>query len=556
MESTALVAARHQCWLVAYLDDVFLIGARDGVDVAVRTLQALAPTKGLVLQPHKCVVTSICQAEAMAMADAHGFKLEPDGVQVLGAAVGNDALLRSIASVTTAKLVGWVKALSALDLPHQVKLLLARDSGGAALAHLPRLMPPHIASESLAPGVLALHHVVADAMGLHTLPPHTLPLVGLPTRMGGLGLTFWSMPMCRAAYVAGACAAVRLLHRHGIGVDILTGSQPDPAVVAAANGLQQAGIIESATLVREQGSATQADLARLTHDASRKSWLEQATPAARARLGSAAEPGAAAWLRALPVCHEAIPDAAFAVALKLWLGVGIPLSTPYLQCCRPGAHPLRCQALHKSGDGRHQALLQAWVTVLGAAGVAAAPLLVTDPVSADAAPAGQQQHSSSSMPSSPCSLDETLLHGQLGAAEANSVVSSSGSHGTQGAASAQGSSTSRWMLRTGLVAPKLAIDLRLRRPVRESLPGPLPSTVQGTVGWLGGLDRAARQILKAAAARAEVRGIPRWAYIPWAHRVISAAVARANAAAVWQHNAMASGLGPPDAEDMLSHSMA
>ena len=88
-----------------------LIGARDGVDVAVRTLQALAPTKGLVLQPHKCVVTSICQAEAMAMADAHGFKLEPDGVQVLGAAVGNDALLRSIASVTTAKLVGWARGV-------------------------------------------------------------------------------------------------------------------------------------------------------------------------------------------------------------------------------------------------------------------------------------------------------------------------------------------------------------------------------------------------------------------------------------------------------------
>ncbi|KAK3275874.1 hypothetical protein CYMTET_16023 [Cymbomonas tetramitiformis] len=352
-------------FIMAYLDDIHIIGPPDKARAAYGTIVPLLRAAGLELNVSKSTVYSPAGAcpEFADVVDGGGAPMPGsvtplDGVKVLGIPVGSDRWVAD-KCVEMAFAAGAVlPKLARLDDP-QVQLLLLRFCAHPRFMHLVRGVPPHL----LVRGALAHDNGIQECLqevagSPYPLGEEAVALSQLPTRWGGLGLS--SAQRLAPAGWLGSWAqvwgrmvvlfpAVRDMLPHlGAPEDSEVGEHPLAAGMVAAMGdvrgararvVEALGaghpVPESLKVPEEApvwggfGSSQPTRQKELTNYQHGSDWLrlfEGANTSVRARLLSLSRDGATAHLNALP--HDGgfrMRPTAAVIALCLQLGASIPL---------------------------------------------------------------------------------------------------------------------------------------------------------------------------------------------------------------------------------------
>jgi hypothetical protein len=206
--------------IIAYVDDIVILGPPELVRLAYLDLVEMLRTRlGLVSQPRKCSVYSPegdVSAFPSSMAGADGSR---QGVVVLGVPIGSDEFVLQTVGRRMRELGLVVPLLRILRDP-QMQYLLLRCCAHPRVSHLLRGVPPDLAR----PGAVQYDATILE--GLQDLLPgaplseRAMRVVGLPIRMGGLGLTS-AVRVSPAAYLGSwaqvmAPMAASSVHLQGI----------------------------------------------------------------------------------------------------------------------------------------------------------------------------------------------------------------------------------------------------------------------------------------------------------------------------------------------------
>lgn len=524
--NAACVAVRAVGGVVrAYHDDLTIVAPAAAAKAAVRQIQMRGKQIGLQLRPNKCKVTSVsASAAAQEFATEHGFCYSADGLQLLGAAVGKDTFLACACKPPVDAVAEWTDHVMALPAPAQAKMLLVRDSGGAKLAHLPRWLPPAVATHLCHPAAKHMLKAMAKLAGTEHLSATASAQAALPARMGGLGLRMWSRHDCEVAYTAGSGAAARVLRKYGCTQWLpLAEPRPDPALQHAMESLTACGL--QGVHTSQVPPRWQSKLMQELHDLRLKQLLADVSPAARERIRAAGMPGASAWMKAMPVGALALSDMELQLGLKLWLGLHIQAPAPADQapqgcCLHEHHHPLICPLLD---DAQRQVVMRdALATVLQVAGVPVRPVTLpgravspshlgaSQPTSSPARPAAAVPQPEVSEPhSESCSTSAPVAHA----------------------------------LETGLDGTARFVVPWLGLPKRKHAAPQLATAARiAPFNWFGAPRKHAKQLLRLGRKAATAAGIPAWAYDAWSRQCLSVAAVKANAQALVRHVAAARSL--------------
>lgn len=535
--NAATVAVKAVGGLVrAFHDDVTIVAPAAAAKAAVRQIQMRGKQIGLQLRPNKCKVTSVsASAVAQEFATEHGFCYSADGLQLLGAAVGKDEFLASACRPAVDAVAEWTDHVMALPAPAQAKMLLVRDSGGAKLAHLPRWLPPAVATALCHPAAKHMLAAMAKLAGSEHLSATASAQAALPARMGGLGLRMWSRHDCEVAYTAGAGAAARVLRKYGCTQWLpLAEPTPDPALKHAMESLTARGL--QGVHTHQVPPRWQSKLMQELHDLRLKQLLADVSPAARERIRAAGMPGASAWMKAMPVGALALSDMELQLGLKLWLGLHIQAPVPDGQapqgcCLHEHHHPLTCPLLD---DARRQVVMRdALSTVLQVAGVAVRPVTLTGQPVSPSHP-GASQPTSSPAPPAPAVPQPEVSEPQSESCSTSAPVVHALETGLDG--------TARF------VVPWLGLPKRKHQAPR------LATARIAPFNWFGAPRKQAKQLLRLGRKAAAVADIPAWAYDAFARQCLSVAAIKANAQALVRHVAAARSL--PQHSDAWSSEIA
>jgi hypothetical protein len=156
--------------VLAYLDDIYILGGQDCLERAQELLEAAQPSISLNLAKSKLISLDRARQE---------------GLEVLGTCLGPTAARERFLAAKIEQEEALLDRLSAL--PHQHALLLLRTSIQQNLRHLQRSLPSddlkHLWKRLDASLAAAVNRIRSAPS-----PPQSDALLALPIRMGGLGI--------------------------------------------------------------------------------------------------------------------------------------------------------------------------------------------------------------------------------------------------------------------------------------------------------------------------------------------------------------------------------
>ena len=157
--------------LIAYLDDIYILGGPDSLELAQDFFQTAQPS----------IQLNMAKSKLVALEDARN-----DGLQLLGTCLGpTEARERFL----LAKIEAEERLMDFLtNLPHQHALLLLRTSIQQNLRHLQRSLPSHDLQHLWRRLDCSLYNAVARIRSADRQGPHDPALITLPIKLGGLGL--------------------------------------------------------------------------------------------------------------------------------------------------------------------------------------------------------------------------------------------------------------------------------------------------------------------------------------------------------------------------------
>ena len=371
--------------VVAYHDDTYIVGLESACAAAYETLVTEAARAGLQANKTKTQVWGQGEAGMQAarrLAEGLGIACAPGGMRVLGSWLGPQEREQEFARGVVQSTGDWLKALDQLDVPLQVKLLLARRCGWAKPLYLARSCSMDVAAEALGQADEQLARLLTSWL---QAPPQQLAAgsparaqMALPVRLGGLGLTCLTREHCAAARLASARLAQQLLEA--------AKPRAQPLGQHAVDELKQCAQVLGASQCVLSGKPSSLDDVRAEEPAWGTRPLQRAYTEAAAtgsyarifwglmgkadtegvhRLMSARDAASGAWMSALPRAGTQIPCQAIRDELCLRLGISaIPCPVATCKCGKAtdslGHHALSCAASAGAVCLRHTLMIQAW----------------------------------------------------------------------------------------------------------------------------------------------------------------------------------------------------
>jgi Reverse transcriptase (RNA-dependent DNA polymerase) len=196
--------------VLAYLDDVVLVGKPDVCLSALDQLTREAATIRLEVQPAKCqalVTPSARDNDTISKLEQRGVQLMSDALPLLGSVVGVDrAVLKTWVERQVEDWSQVIPVLARPELPAQLALLLARWNLVAKPSSLTRALPPDVTVPALAGYEEAIIHFVGTRFD-RRFEGFSRKMLQLPQRLGGVG---FCSPAVAAphAFVAGVATAL------------------------------------------------------------------------------------------------------------------------------------------------------------------------------------------------------------------------------------------------------------------------------------------------------------------------------------------------------------
>ena len=281
----------------AYLDDVCLAGDCAAVSAAVGRLVNAARQLGLQLNASKCELTTLNgpQTNLDPSLFPAGFQVNDTGEFVLlGAAVGSPGFCHQHTLQRAEKTKPLLQALSKLADSQTALLLLRHCASWSKLVYSCRVTPPPFHQDALQSYDAAVLQCL-ELCCSGPLTPSACIQASLSTKTGGLGLRS-VVRHSGAAYTASVLAT--------LGTCSLTLQQYSPSLDAIISNLNGTLLAADHVPFPPPPSLRQQDLSRAV-DRNTAVQLASALSgpgheAARAHLQLLQEPGAGAWLQALP----------------------------------------------------------------------------------------------------------------------------------------------------------------------------------------------------------------------------------------------------------------
>ena len=385
-----LQASHPTVSILAYLDDVVIMGKADDMPLAIHSLAQEAASIGLQLRADKCLVYNQDEAVAQALATEVECEATSSGFTILGSPLGSAVHIAAKTLEKVKDAIGWFDALDALPLNKQDKLLLARMSGSLKVNHLARCVDPAASLPALAEFSKRCQDTLAKIMEEPSLSEAVAARAHLPPRMGGVGFTAWSEALVSMAYFCGQCAAHKILTltdtpRIMALSPLADAAARDPAAPARLAAVQQLKVLTDVPDVAHIAGANLNGLQKKCFDAHNAELhahlLDQHRPGAlsqpeRASLRSASSGLGSAWLSAMPVMPTLrLSDYAVTFALRTRLSLPACRSTDRLPSCTcdntvtdAATHALGCGSRGNMRGARHTLLLHAWQRIASKAG--------------------------------------------------------------------------------------------------------------------------------------------------------------------------------------------
>ena len=302
----------------AYLDDVCLAGDCAAVSAAVGRLVNAARQLGLQLNASKCELTTLNgpQTNLDPSLFPAGFQVNDTGEFVLlGAAVGSPGFCHQHTLQRAEKTKPLLQALSKLADSQTALLLLRHCASWSKLVYSCRVTPPPFHQDALQ----SYDSAVLQCLELccsGPLTPAACIQASLSTKTGGLGLRS-VVRHSGAAYTASVLAT--------LGTCSLILQQYSPSLDAIISNLNGTLLAADHVPFPPPPSLRQQDLSRAV-DRNTAVQLASALSgpgheAARAHLQLLQEPGAGAWLQALPCAALGlhVDSALFRIMVRLRL---------------------------------------------------------------------------------------------------------------------------------------------------------------------------------------------------------------------------------------------
>ena len=354
--------------VLAYLDDVFLLGPAEKVLATFSQLDSAFSHIHLQVAPEKCEIFSPSEIASLSVPSSCQIPVTSDGMMVLGSPIGIHDYVSSTACDIAGSGAQLCQELLQLD-DTQSSMLLLR------YCHVPRL---NFLARTILPGQLQLATSIHDQqsrscfsalMKCNNFSSQQWEQIVLPIRKGGFGLTAMA-PVRTLAFLSSWAFSIKELPlRFPILqplIDAITNASPIESSIGKE--LQQALPSNKSLLVLASHSTKLQH--RLTEEfmETKINCLMEDTPTTRdaARLRSLQGKGAGAWLEAVPSSQKlALKPSEFRLASFLRLGHFMPFSSLInnCNCGRPvddsGYHLLTC----KTGGGpvwTHNSIVSVW----------------------------------------------------------------------------------------------------------------------------------------------------------------------------------------------------
>lgn len=372
--------------VLAYLDDVFLLGPAHMVEQAYRFFERCTLELGLVMQPTKSTVYSPNTSSAQTVGVKLGFNVSTTGIVAAGCPVGEDGFVCQQADGCAQKVVFLVETMQDLKLSVQDKLLLLRKSLQVKCSHLARCCEFDHIQDALHQSEQAVLQAVLDIIERDESMVDVEQL-RLPTRKGGVGLQCLTSNrglVCKTGYIAAAALTQKALSQASESLQPLKGVSGTrlrslyDEVSAACTCAGTCKCERLATVSLEEAFQGNA-LFNLQHTTSQRladknqsllldKYREMAQVPEKqvnaekhlARLLSLQHPVATAWLGVLPTKHNFnIDDHTVKSALKFMLGVSPgPKDKQHFECacaekCVDSHHAMTCNKMSGLRTWRH-----------------------------------------------------------------------------------------------------------------------------------------------------------------------------------------------------------
>lgn len=387
---------------VAYLDDFSAVGRPEAIRSIYGRLVGDGPESagsiGLTAVPTKSALYGADEAACSVLSHQIGVPYRRDGVVVVGVPLGTPDFVRDWVQGRADKVAGLTHKVAELPLPKQSQLLILRLSLAARMLHLQRTVD----WELLAPATRRVEDgLVTAAARIFRLPtgegpagcaPVASPKVAqllLPVRHGGFGLRVTSQVEAKAAFLAGAATAQRVMAEGPSEFRPFDGPAR-PALLqrwhdvldscGGAEGLSAADRDLPAKCVRETLPRLQAVVSRYVGDQEGKAFFDACDTDTAAgvhdaqRIRSERGGPASAFLAATPGQATTMGDNAFVSSGRHRLGLGVHCvaETPLCACAAGLAgspdHAMVCTQVARMRTLRHDQVAYAVRRIIQASG--------------------------------------------------------------------------------------------------------------------------------------------------------------------------------------------
>ena len=171
--------------ILAYLDDVFLVGLPSDVTEAFTSLQCNFPAIGLDIACQKCEI--YCPSPAITIPDCQ-LPVTSEGIVILGMRLGNAKFVSNFCSTYGNTGEQLCDQLSSLNDVQSASLLL-KYCHVPRLNYLARVVPPNLLTSAAEIHNSQTRKVFSEILSYHQLGDLAWQQATLPVRLGGFDLT-------------------------------------------------------------------------------------------------------------------------------------------------------------------------------------------------------------------------------------------------------------------------------------------------------------------------------------------------------------------------------
>ena len=308
-----------------YLDDGILAGDVGAVASALRLVQQRSADIGLHLNLHKCEVVGLGSLSAAQLVPhfpdsllraADGTSRLHRNFELLGAAIGDDDFVASHTNARVDKAGALLEAIGELEDPQVALRLLRSCAGHARIVHSIRCTPPAAHPDALTAFDLKVRSCFSSFSGIH-LDSAQWEQATRSFAQAGLSLRSAARD-ASAAYLA----SVGSTSGRAAGLHPVHANQSPSHQAAVQDALSSFNTLVPVPLSADTAlSKTQRALTQLADKASWEQQLCNAPISTQAILRSEAEPGARAFLAAVPFGRTRMEPAAFTAEIRHRLSV-------------------------------------------------------------------------------------------------------------------------------------------------------------------------------------------------------------------------------------------